>query len=361
MRRLAVRLALSHVAVVAVGGLVTFLLSRALAPALYDRMQQRGPHPGQGQGFRQQIVDSMDLALLIGTAAGIVVAATLGLLVARRFMRPIRQLQDAARQMAAGRYEVTVPDASERELAALGADLRTLGESLASTESRRVRLLGDVAHELRTPLTVVGGYVEAMTDGVVPADAEHLGLIGREVERMRRLAEDLGALSKSQEAGTELRLARIDVGGAAAEAAERLRPQAVDAGIELTVECGEAWAEADAERIGQVVTNLVGNALRAVSRGGNVAVRCRAESGWVRVTVDDDGVGLAAEDLERVFERFYRVDRRQGDQRGGGSGIGLTIARQIARAHGGDLTAASPGLGRGAVFTLTLPADSTST
>lgn len=355
MRSLAVRLALSHVAVVAIGALVTFLLSHALAPALYDRMQQRGPRPGQGQGFRQQIVETMDLALLIGAGAGVLVAATLGLLVARRFMRPIRQLQEAARQMAAGRYDVEVPEVPERELEELGADLRTLGESLASTEARRVRLLGDVAHELRTPLTVVGGYVEAMTDGVVPPDSEHLGLIGREVERMRRLADDLGALSKSQEAGTELLLERTDIGATAAEAAERLRPQSVDAGVSLTVDCPPAWADADAQRIGQVVTNLVGNALRAVARGGSVAVRCRAESGRVKVTVVDDGVGLAAEDLEKVFERFYRVDRRQGDQRGGGSGIGLTIARQIARAHGGDLVAASAGQGRGATFTLTLP------
>ena len=355
MRSLAVRLALSHVAVVVIGALVTFLLSRALAPALYDRMQQRGPRPGQGQGFRQQIVETMDLALLIGAGAGVLVAATLGLLVARRFMRPIRQLKGAARQMAAGRYDVEVPEAPERELEELGADLRTLGESLASTEARRVRLLGDVAHELRTPLTVVGGYVEAMTDGMVPPDPEHLALIGREVERMRRLADDLGALSRSQEAGTELRLERMDVSGVVVEAAERLRPQAVDAGVTLTVDCAPAWAVVDGQRIGQVVTNLVGNALRAVSRGGSVAVKCRADADAVLVTVTDDGVGLAVEDLERVFERFYRVDRTLGDQRGGGSGIGLTIARQIARAHGGDLVAASAGPGRGATFTLTLP------
>lgn len=354
MRSLALRLALSHVAVVAIGALVTFLLSRALAPALYESMQRRGPRGGQTVGFREQITSSMDLAMLIGALAGILVAATLGILVARRFMRPIRQLQQAARQMAAGHYDVEIPAVREQELSDLGGDLRTLGESLASTEARRVRLLGDVAHELRTPLTVMGGYVEAMTDGVVPPDPEHLGLIGREVERMRRLSDDLGALSRSQEVGLELRRAPIDIGTTVAETAERLRPQAVDAEVTLTVDCEPAWAEADPERIGQVVTNLVGNALRAVSRGGSVAVRCRAADGHVRVTVEDDGVGLHGADRERIFERFYRVDGRQGDQRGGGSGIGLTIARQIARAHGGDLVAASAGPGRGATFTLTL-------
>ncbi len=168
MRRLAVRLALSHVAVVAVGGLVTFLLSRALAPALYDRMQQRGPHPGQGQGFRRRIVDSMDLALLIGAGAGTWSPRRLG---SRRptVRRPSASCRTRRARWRPGATTSRCPT-PERELEALGADLRTLGESLASTEARRVRLLGDVAHELRTPLTVVGGYVEAMTDGVVPPD-----------------------------------------------------------------------------------------------------------------------------------------------------------------------------------------------
>jgi len=356
MKRLATRLALSHILVVAVGSVVAFLLSRTLAPALYDRMQQRGPRPGQGMTFRQELIESVDLALLIGALAGVVVATVLGLVIAVRFTRPVHQLQEAARRMAAGDYAVEVPDAPSQELGDLAVDLQALGASLAGTEARRVRLLGDVAHELRTPLTIVGGYVEGMLDGVVPTDAKNLTLIGREVSRMRRLAEDLASLSRSQEVGVELRRTRIDVAATVAEAAERLRPQADDAGVRLTVAGAPAWAHADPERLAQVVTNLVGNALRAVSRGGSVTVDTTAADGWVRVDVRDDGVGLAAEDLERIFERFYRVDHRHADRRGGGSGIGLTIARQIARAHGGDLVAQSRGQGQGAVFTLTLPA-----
>lgn len=358
MKRLGVRLALSHVLVVVVGAAVTFFLTRYLAPALYDQLQQRGPRPGQaqGMGFREQLVASVDTAVLIGALAGVVIAAALGLGIAMRFTRPIRALQHATRSLAAGDYGIDVPSAPTEELAALATDIRALGNSLASTEERRVRLLGDVAHELRTPLTVVGGYVEGIADGMVPADADHMALIGREVDRMRRLTEDLASLSRAQEAGLDLRLDRIDVGATTRNAAEALRGRATDAGVTLWVDCAEATALADPQRIGQVVTNLVTNALRAASRGGRVEVRCMPVGGEIRVTVTDDGVGLARDDLDRIFERFYRVDRRQGDQRGGGSGIGLTIARQIARAHSGDLTVASGGLGLGSTFTLTIPA-----
>ncbi len=358
MRRLGVRLTLSHVAVVVVGAVITFFLTRTLAPALYDRMQQRGPRTGMGQGqsFREQLTESVDLAVLIGALVGVVVAAALGLAIALWFTRPIRALQGAARGLADGDYDVQVPATPTDELGALADDIRALGASLASTEERRVRLLGDVAHELRTPLTVIGGNVEGMSDGVIPADAEHLALIGREVTRMRRLTDDLASLSKAQEAGLDLRLDRIDVGATARNAAEALRTRATEAGADLVTDCDEAVAMADPQRIGQVVTNLVTNALRAVGPGGRVQVACSRMGSQVRVTVSDDGVGIARVDLERIFERFYRADQRQGDQRGGGSGIGLTIARQIARAHGGDLSADSPGPGLGSTFTLTLPA-----
>lgn len=358
MRSLRARLTASHVAVVLVAAAITLLLTRAITPALYDRLD-RGPHrgPPTALGFRQQMLDAVDLALLIGAGVGVLTATILGSVVAWRFAGRIRSLQQAAREIAAGGYDTPVPRPPERELAALAADLDGLGASLGDTEARRVRLLGDVAHELRTPLTVVGGYVEGMIDGVVPTTPEQLALISREVERMRRLSDDLTALSKAQEpAGLELRRSRIDVSHVVEEAARRLAPQAADAGVTLSVEAREAWAEVDGERVAQIVTNLVGNALRAVNDGGRVEVLSRPVGDRVEVTVSDDGEGLAADDLERVFERFYRVHRRSGDERGGGSGIGLTIARQIARAHGGDLVARSPGPGLGATFTLLLPA-----
>jgi len=142
-----------------------------------------------------------------------------------------------------------------------------------------------------------------------------------------------------------------------AAAAERLRPQAQDAGLTLRVDCGAVplVADIDADRISQVVTNLVGNAIRATPAGGSVAVACTGADAWVVLEVADTGEGLAPADLDRVFERFYRVPGRAGAGQDSGTGIGLTISREIIRGHGGDLVAASAGPGAGAVFTARLP------
>jgi histidine kinase len=230
-----------------------------------------------------------------------------------------------------------------------------LGAALAQTETTRMRLLGEVAHELRTPLTVIDGYVEAMIDGVLPSSPENLEQISDETRRLRRLGEDLSSLSKAEEGRLGLQLASADVGALAVAAAERLRPQAVDADVLLDVHSPASGliASVDADRIAQVVTNLVGNALGATEAGGTITVSARAEADQVLIEVADTGVGLAPDQLEKIFERFYRVSGSGTLQTG--SGIGLTISRGIVRAHGGELTAASSGLGRGATFTLRLP------
>ncbi len=365
MNRLSVRLVLSHLLVAVLGGLATFVIVRQLAPALYDRMQmgQMGPGMGQGPGqgqqgaLRQQFADAVDQALVVGALVGAAAAAAFGALAAYRLIRPLETVRAATREMAKGRYAVPVPVPHERELAELATDVNTLGEALADTESRRVRLLGEVAHEMRTPLTVIEGYVEGMIDGVLATTAAELGQVGAEVHRLKRLSEDLSSLSRAEEGRLGLVLAEVDLAAAVPAAAERLRPQADDAGQRLVVDGGAQplRVQADADRVAQVVTNLVGNALRATPSGGTVEVRC-VRDGWEAVvTVTDTGEGLAEEDLERVFERFYRVPGRRSARQDTGSGIGLTIARNIVRAHGGELTATSPGRERGATFTARFP------
>ena len=259
--------------------------------------------------------------------------------------------------MAKGRYDVPVPLPREAELADLAADVNTLGRALAETEARRVRLLGEVAHEMRTPLTVIDGYVEGMIDGILPATPTELGQVSDEVRRLRRLSEDLTALSRAEEGRLSLSAREIDLGEVVAGAAERLRPQVEDAGLTLVVDPGPVrlGLVADPDRIAQVVTNLIGNALRATDPGGSVTLACRREGDDAVVRVTDTGVGLDAADLERVFERFYRAPGRRADSHDTGSGIGLTIARGIVRAHEGDLVAESAGRGRGATFTIRLP------
>jgi signal transduction histidine kinase len=366
MNRLSVRLVISHVLVALIGGAATFAVVRWLAPALFDESLRLGPSggaghgqgAGQGQGaggvLRDQFAAAVNQALLIGAAVGIAAAALFGVFAARRVIRSLGTVRAATRELAKGRYDTAVPAPKEAELAELAQDVNQLGAALAQTEATRMRLLGEVAHELRTPLTVIDGYVEAMIDGVLPTSPENLAQISEETRRLRRLGEDLSSLSKAEEGRLGLQLAAVDVGALVVTAAERLRPQALDAGVALEVHSPAAGvtASVDADRIAQVVTNLVGNALGATQAGGTITVTARTDGSQAFIEVTDTGAGLAPDALEKVFERFYRVTTSTLHT---GSGIGLTISRGIARAHGGELTAASPGLGRGATFTLRLP------
>ncbi len=366
MNRLSVRLVLSHVLVAVLGAMATFFIVRQLAPALFDetlrRAQGGGPRgPGQGMsqnaGLREQFATAVDQALLIGALVGAAVAGIFGILAAWRLIRPLGRLRSATRRIAEGNYDTTVAVPKEAELADLAKDVNSLGRTLAETEARRLRLLGEVAHEMRTPLTVIDGYVEGMIDKVLPTDTESLGQVGEESRRLRRLADDLSALSRAEEGRLQLVTARVDITQVVATAAERLRPQVQDAGLALHVDCGAVplMVDADADRIGQVVTNLVGNAIRATPSGGSVTVTCVPAGSWVDVAVADTGVGLAPADLKHVFERFYRVRARTGVANDSGTGIGLTISRGIIRAHGGDVTAASEGPGTGTTVTARLP------
>lgn len=366
MNRLSVRLVLSHVLVAVLGGLTTFLVVRLLTPELFDRMMGGGgPMPGRGGGgsLRSQVADAVTRALLVGTVVGLVAATVFGAVAAQRLVRPLRRLGEATREIANGHYDVQAARPQEHELALLADDVNTLGQALAETESRRVRLLGELAHEMRTPLTVIDGSVEGMLDGILPATPERLGVVSDEVRRLRRLSDDLSALSRAEEGRLGLVLAVTDLREVVSGAVERLRPQVEDADVALTVQLppGAVSVLIDADRMAQVVRNLVGNALRATPAGGRIEVEValQASSGVggeasAVVTVTDTGEGLAPEDLERVFERFYRAPERPRSAEGG-SGIGLTIARGIVRAHGGTLVARSPGRGGGATFTARLP------
>jgi len=215
-------------------------------------------------------------------------------------------------------------------------------------------LLGEVAQELRTPLTALDGYVEGMIDGVFTPSPEIFASLSEELRRLHRLADDLSSLSRAQEQGLDLHPVDADLADLARRAAARLAPQFQDAHVTLTINAGTVLpVHVDPDRITQVLTNLLGNALLATPAGGTVTITADPTAVGTEVVVTDTGVGLSAQDVERVFERFYRTPGQP--RRSPGSGIGLTIARGIARGHGGDVTAASAGPGRGASFTLTLP------
>ena len=295
---------------------------------------------------------SLARALVISVAASTVTALALSAFATRRILAPLDSVRSASRRMARGSYGERVEIPSEAELAALAEDFNALAEALETTEQRRIRLISEVAHELRTPLTTVEGYLEGMLDGVFEPSEEILGASVRELSRIKRLANDLSMLSKTEEAVLPLARVEIDVAALAGEIATRLRPQFEAGEIDLQVDAPSSLTvRADPDRLTQVLTNILGNALAYTPAGGSVRVKATRRDAIAVVAVTDNGKGLTAEQTEAVFERFYRTDPSAP----GGTGIGLTIARSIARRHGGDVTAESAGPGRGSTFTFDIP------
>jgi len=263
--------------------------------------------------------------------------------------------------MAAGDYTVQVPEPAEAELAALAGDVNELGRHLAATEQRRTQLLAEVTHELRTPITVIRGQMESLLDEMTSPTGEVYAAILDETSRMQRLVDDLTLLSRAEEGTLELHNGTVDLGAIASATSELLRPQFDFAGVELRVQPGPAGSlmvHGDRDRLTQILTNLLGNALAHTPAGGNVTIRGRVTAGVSHIEVVDTGSGIPADEIDHIFERFYRgtstIDPTGRPVRVG-RGLGLTIARSLARAHGGDITASSAGPGTGATFRLTVP------
>lgn len=294
-------------------------------------------------------------ALGIGALGATCVALLAGVLLAHSLTRPIRELTAATQAMAKGDLAQRIPVRSKDELGALAESFNHMSAELARAEAARKQMTADIAHELRTPLSLILGHAEALSDGVLPPSPESFGIIYDEAQRLVRLVEDLRLLSLF-DAG-ELRLYPQAV--APAELLERAlaayRPQAEERGVELVLSAPSTLPKvlADPDRIGQVLSNLLSNALRHTPDGGRIVLTAVAMEGAVHFSIQDSGPGIAPEDLERVFDRFYRADKaRSRDE--GGSGLGLAISRSIVQSHGGHIWAESAP-GQGATFHFTLP------
>jgi histidine kinase len=365
MTRLSTRLFLSHVLVAAVGAVTTFAIVRFGAAALFERNvnttpgMMRGPGQGQGQ-LRETFVSAVNTAMVVGVLVSLLVAAASAALLGRRLLRPVEDVRTATRQIARGDYAHRVPVPVETELAGLAEDVNALGAALGETEARRVRLLGDIAHELRTPLTVMEGQIEGLVDGVFEPGPAAWADLEAEVGRMRRLAADLGDLSRVEEGRLDVLKDPLDLRLVVTAVTDRLASSLRDADVSVEQELPQqpVVIRGDEQRLVQVFTNLVNNARQAMPGGGRLTISVGQEADRALVTITDTGHGLSPEDLERVFERFYRAPGPgQAAPHDGGTGIGLTVSRGIVRALGGDLTATSPGVGQGARFTVALPVD----
>ena len=282
--RLPVRLFISYAVVVVIGAAVTYVTVRLLAPALFDQHMNMlgGDHMGMGGqsgtagSAHSAFISALTTALLVGVLASVAAAGLAAVFVTSRLLRPLDAVRAATRRIAAGHYQASVPVPEVPELAALAGDVNTLAAELASTEARRTRLLGEVAHEMRTPLTALGGYVEGLINGVFAPEPETLGAVSDELRRLGRLADDLSALSRAEEQGLDLHPADTDLAGLARRAAGRLAPQFAGRQVTLAVHAaGPLPVRADPDRITQVLTNIIGNALAATPADGTVTVQAR--------------------------------------------------------------------------------------
>jgi signal transduction histidine kinase len=288
-------------------------------------------------------------ALVIAALVGGVLAAAAAWFLARRIVRPVTRVAGAARALAAGRQPDPVPTEGAAELATLAVAFNDLAEQLARARAAERSFLLSVSHELKTPLTSIAGYAEALREGAVDAD-DAAATIAIEAERLGRLVGDLLDLARMNTTGFSVHPTDIHLAEVAEDAVRRYEPQADAFGVSLSaVWDGAAPATADADRALQVVSNLVENALRLTPPGGEV--RVVAAPG--RLQVEDTGPGLAGDDCERAFERFY-LHSRYGRERPVGTGLGLALVKELTEAMGGSVEVRSEP-GELTVFTVRFP------
>ena len=297
------------------------------------------------------------LALAMGLAIAATGAVIVSVLITRRLRRSLTDLGDAAARISEGDYRLRVERADSRELATLADSFNTMAGKLATVEGSRRRLLTDLAHEIRTPLASMEICVESLEDGAIEPGPQAWQILASQIDRISRLADDLGQVSAAEEGRLNLEPRPIEANALAETAVLAARDgfERKQVALQLHLYNGDALlTEADPARIGQVLGNLLSNALRHTPAGGRVDVEVLPDGDSVSLRVTDNGDGIAAEHLERIFERFYRVDAAR-DREHGGTGVGLAISRAIARAHGGELAATSAGTRHGATITLSLP------
>lgn len=356
--KLATRLMTAQVLVIAVGALALIAVAVVVAPQLFHyHLAQTGENdPVLTHHAEQAFTTSFAIALVLATVLSLIAAGLTSWFIVRRVAHPVEELADAAETLASGSFEIDVPEAAfSSEISRLTDAFEAMATRLADTETSRRQLLSDLAHELRTPLATLEAYVDGLEDRVLPSEPATFTTMRDQVIRLRRLSGDLREVALAEEHALGIRLQPEDAGQIVHAAIAAQLPRYEHNGIALTAVVPDepVPVEADAIRLGQVLTNLLDNALRHTST--QVIATLLTEDDWVVIDIDDDGEGIPDDQREAVFQRFHRVDPSRRNADGSGSGLGLTIARAITEDHGGTLTAGASGLGEGARFTVALP------
>ena len=354
------RLLVAQALVLCAGALTAWAVATAVGPRIFQT------HIGMAGAARtaaeaEHVNEAFASALLISLAVALLTAVVLALAVTyyftRRTERSIALVTASATEIAHGNYARRIPTpALGREFDTLAETFNELAQRLDNVETIRRRMLGDLAHEMRTPLATLDAHLEAIEDGVRELDQPTLAVLHASSHRLGRLAEDITAVSLAQEGAIQIRPVAASPRQLTAEAVRAARDRYDAKGVTLTDDMStDAHVNVDPERMAQILGNLLDNALRHTAPGGDVRLTSRTVGTDVAFIVTDTGEGISPEHLPYLFYRFYRVDTARSRDKGG-SGIGLTVTKALVQAHGGHITAHSGGPGRGAVFTVTLPA-----
>jgi histidine kinase len=310
------------------------------------------------KNFRLAIYESLTFAIPVSLLS----ALGISLFFSREFVKPIKELSRVSRKISEGNYsqrilvpkELTISEMDE--LKQLAINFNQMASKLEYTENIRRKLIGDVSHELRTPISLIKGLMEGLIDGVVPLTNKTFYQVQIEADRLNKLVNDLQELSIMESGVYEIKKEEYDINQVINLVISNLSPQFSNKNIQVTTNSQNSKITAyfDIDRIKQVLTNILANAYQYTAEGGKVVVTSAVVKDHIEVAIRDNGRGLSAENLPHIFTRFFRVDKSRS-RNSGGSGIGLTITRQLVEAHGGKIWATSQGENKGTTVTFTLP------
>ena len=308
--------------------------------------------------FYKSINESLRIAIPIA----LIISLLASWLISRQVAAPLKRLFVAVQRIAGGHYHERIPLPENLsgyqmdDIQRLSLGFNNMAASLEQTESMRRQLIGDISHELRTPLTTIKGSLEGLMDGVLPPDKATYEQIHSEADRLERLVEDLQELSRIEGGAYNLNLSALNLSESIQMVSKHLQPIFQDKNIRLDINLPQDLPAvmADPDRLEQILVNLLSNAVNYTPEGGVIDISAHQEDNMARISVHDNGIGIAAEHLPHIFTRFYRIDKSRA-RPGGGSGIGLTISKHLVEAHGGLIRVESAGSGKGSTFSFTLP------
>jgi signal transduction histidine kinase len=338
-RGIAARIALAAIASAAVGLVILAIGVAVVGGGVFTELMMKAGD--SAEHARRMYDDSVVTVVVAASALAVLASIGLAVALARMLARPLDEISGAARRIADGDYAARVPREGPEELASLADSFNQMAASLERQEQMRRDFIANAAHELRTPLTNLQGYLEALRDGVIVADAATYESLHEEADRLVRLSRSLDALAEGDADTSPATRIELDLAAAIRSAIDLAAPVIERAGLRLETGLPPSLpARADPDRVAQVLANLLSNAIRYTARGGLVTVRAERRPADVLVSVTNTGDGIPADDLYRVFERFYRVEKSR-DRARGGAGIGLAIVKQLVESGGGRVGAES--------------------